>query len=185
MSASKTGTKTNAIPTKRTQLTLTLSNWFVDLTQIHKMHVLLPSFLRSFDHSRHVQTEPVQLYKLMFYSSLIRQKDKSQNGCFKKTKHVKFPEKRFPERFLTPHLRVHIQTHPFALLLTLYRLMGFFIAWTNLNLVDPVQPYIVTVFYSHDKFESKARLKTIYILKKNYSQVKLYKATIFLQPGQI
>ena len=32
MSASKTGTKTNAIPTKRTQLTLTLSNWFVDLT---------------------------------------------------------------------------------------------------------------------------------------------------------
>ena len=31
-------------------------------------------------------------------SSVIRQKDESQNGCFKKTKHVKFPEK---QTFLT------------------------------------------------------------------------------------
>ena len=33
------------------------------------------------------------------YSSVIRQKGESQNGCFKKTKHAKFPEKR---TFLTP-----------------------------------------------------------------------------------
>ena len=32
-------------------------------------------------------------------SSVIRQKGESQNGCFKKTKHVKFSEKR---AFLTP-----------------------------------------------------------------------------------
>ena len=32
-------------------------------------------------------------------TSVARQKGKSQNGCFKKTKHVKFSEKR---TFLTP-----------------------------------------------------------------------------------
>ena len=39
-------------------------------------------------------------------SSVIRQKGQSQNGCFKKKKHAKFPEKR---TFLTPwyaHARV-------------------------------------------------------------------------------
>ena len=34
-----------------------------------------------------------------FKSSVIRQKGESQNECFKKTKHVKFSEKRL---FLTP-----------------------------------------------------------------------------------
>ena len=33
------------------------------------------------------------------YASVIRQKGESENGCFKKTKHVKFSEKR---TFLTP-----------------------------------------------------------------------------------
>ena len=46
---------------------------------------------------------PMKLYFSAIYlqalSSVIRQKDKSQNGCFKKTKHVKFSEKR---TFLTP-----------------------------------------------------------------------------------
>ena len=32
-------------------------------------------------------------------SSVIKQKGESQNGCFKKTKHAKFPEKR---TFLIP-----------------------------------------------------------------------------------
>ena len=39
--------------------------------------------------------------------SVIRQKGESQNGCFKKTKHAKFSEKR---TFLTPwyaHVRVY------------------------------------------------------------------------------
>ena len=36
---------------------------------------------------------------LSINSSVIRKKGKSQNGCFKKTKHVKFSEKRL---FLTP-----------------------------------------------------------------------------------
>ena len=35
----------------------------------------------------------------LYNSSVIRQKGESQNRCFKKTKHVKFPEKR---TFLTP-----------------------------------------------------------------------------------
>ena len=42
-------------------------------------------------------------------SSVIRQKGKFQNGCFKKTKHAKFSEKR---TFLTPwyaHVRVCIR----------------------------------------------------------------------------
>ena len=42
-------------------------------------------------------------------SSVIRQKGKSQNGCFKKTKHAKFSEKR---TFLTPryaHVRNNFQ----------------------------------------------------------------------------
>ena len=41
--------------------------------------------------------------------SVIRQKGESQNGCFKKTKHVEFSEKR---RFLAPwyvHVRVRIR----------------------------------------------------------------------------
>ena len=39
-------------------------------------------------------------------TSVIRQKDESQNGCFRKTKHAKFPEK---QTFLTPPplLRTH------------------------------------------------------------------------------
>ena len=36
-------------------------------------------------------------------TSVIRQKGKSQNGCFKKTKHVKFSEK---ETFFTPLIRL-------------------------------------------------------------------------------
>ena len=32
--------------------------------------------------------------KTFFVSSVIRQKGESQNGCFKKTKYAKFPEKR-------------------------------------------------------------------------------------------
>ena len=101
ISTSKTGTKTNAIPTKRTSLTLTLRNWFVDLTQIHKIHVLLPSFLGFFDHSRYVWTEPVQLYKLMFYSSLIR--DKSANlktVVSRKQSTSNLPKNDFPKNFL-------------------------------------------------------------------------------------
>ena len=35
----------------------------------------------------------------MLPSSVIRQKGESQNGCFTKTKHAKFPEK---QTFLTP-----------------------------------------------------------------------------------
>ena len=37
-------------------------------------------------------------------SAVIRQKDGSQNGCFKKTKHTKFSEKR---RFLTPYTHTY------------------------------------------------------------------------------
>ena len=39
------------------------------------------------------------------YSSVIREKGESQNGCFKKTKHVKFSEKR---TFLSPWLKLRI-----------------------------------------------------------------------------
>ena len=39
------------------------------------------------------------LVSLIDRSSVVRQKGESQNGCFKKTKHVKFSEKR---TFLTP-----------------------------------------------------------------------------------
>ena len=38
-------------------------------------------------------------YHILVNSSVIRQKDESWNGCFKKTKHAKFSEKR---TFLTP-----------------------------------------------------------------------------------
>ena len=59
-----------------------------------------------------VDSEPSQISKRNFFrenvskklhlrSSVIRQKGESQNGCFKKTKHVKFSEKR---TFLTPWL---------------------------------------------------------------------------------
>ena len=47
-----------------------------------------------------------QLRKDKPLSTVIRQKGESQNGCFKKTKHAKFSEKR---RFLTPwyaHVRL-------------------------------------------------------------------------------
>ena len=40
-----------------------------------------------------------RLLTVNYNSSVIRQKGKSQNGCFKKTKHAKFSEKR---TFLTP-----------------------------------------------------------------------------------
>ena len=57
-----------------------------------------------------VDSEPSQISKRNFFrenvskklhlrSSVIRQKGESQNGCFKKTKHVEFSEKR---TFLTP-----------------------------------------------------------------------------------
>ena len=38
-------------------------------------------------------------------SSVIRQKGESQNGCFKKTKHVKFSKKR---TFLTPDMNTYV-----------------------------------------------------------------------------
>ena len=38
-------------------------------------------------------------------SSVIRQKGESQNGCFKKTKHFKFSEKR---TFLTPYKHMYV-----------------------------------------------------------------------------
>ena len=41
-------------------------------------------------------------YRITLNSSVIRQKGESQNGCLKKTKHVKFFEKR---TFLTPLIR--------------------------------------------------------------------------------
>ena len=40
-----------------------------------------------------------QVFCLPHISSVIKQKGESQNGCFKKTKHAKFSEKRI---FLTP-----------------------------------------------------------------------------------
>ena len=42
------------------------------------------------------------LYLFHFYLSVIRSKGESQNGCFKKTKHVKFFEKQI---FFTPLIR--------------------------------------------------------------------------------
>ena len=65
-------------------------------------------------------------------SSVIRQKGESQNGCFKKTKHAKFSEKRtcayqgikmFVFRKIWRALfpwNTHFEIRPFALLLTIY-----------------------------------------------------------------
>ena len=47
-------------------------------------------------HARGSSGERVTVYE---NSSVIRQKSESQNGCFKKTNHAKFSEKR---TFLTP-----------------------------------------------------------------------------------
>ena len=41
----------------------------------------------------------IKIFVVYHISSVIRQKGESQNGCFKKTKHAKFSEKRL---FLTP-----------------------------------------------------------------------------------
>ena len=46
---------------------------------------------------------------------VIRQKGESHNGCFKKTKHLKFSEKR---TFLTPWYNPRFEIRPFALLPT-------------------------------------------------------------------
>ena len=71
---------------------------------------------------------------------------------------------------------------------------GFFIAWVNLNPVQDlenihpeknfysqVKLYIVTVFYSLDRFESLIRLKKLCYLKKkkSYRRDKLYSVTAF------
>ena len=50
-------------------------------------------------------------------SSVIGQKGESQNGCFKKTKHVKFPEKR---TFLTPCLYQGVRNVRFSENLTCF-----------------------------------------------------------------
>ena len=46
-----------------------------------------------------INSKPISPFITGLITSVIRQKDESQNGCFKKTKHVKFSEKR---TFLTP-----------------------------------------------------------------------------------
>ena len=46
-----------------------------------------------------VKDSIVYLVALLSNSSVIRQKDKSQNKCYKKTNHAKFSEK---QTFLTP-----------------------------------------------------------------------------------
>ena len=49
----------------------------------------------------------------MMLSSVIRQKDKSQNRCYKKTKHAKFSEK---GTFITPLIRKRTGDLPFCLI---------------------------------------------------------------------
>ena len=68
--------------------------------------------------------ERLDLGRLLFniflcdISSLIRQKSESQDGCFKKTKHAKFSEKR---TFLTPwYTHVRFEICSFALLPTIF-----------------------------------------------------------------
>ena len=58
-----------------------------------------------------VQNEKELYFDLLWFnkSSVIRQKGESQSGCFKKTKHAKFSEKR---TFLTlwyAHVRLRIR----------------------------------------------------------------------------
>ena len=58
-------------------------------------------------------------YVSVLISSVIRQKGKSRNGCFKKTKHVKFSEKR---TFLTPwYVRVRIRGYEISVFRKIWR----------------------------------------------------------------
>ena len=50
-------------------------------------------------------------------SLVVRQKSESQNGCFKKTKHVKFSEKR---TFLTPDTHTYVRNVRFSENLTCF-----------------------------------------------------------------
>ena len=102
--------------------------------------------------------------------SVIRQKGESRNGCFKKTKHFKFSEKR---TFLTPLIRTrtyvyqgvrniffrkiwralfswntHFEIYPFALLPTNY---AFLMILTNLTMLDFSQPWLTVCSFRHTK----------------------------------
>ena len=112
-------------------------------------------------------------------TSVIRQKGKSQNGCFKKTKHAKFSEK---QTFLTPwyaHVRVswkaRFEIRPFALLPTidqkilrsLWRSSSEVTVWSPFSVVVRLIRYflfcnglfsikwlpLVPKFSNHSKFE--------------------------------
>ena len=88
-------------------------NGFMRLDAIFVYHRFLPiqHFLtyKSFAHCTFLLIYHLFLSASTFITwSVIRQKGEFQNGCFKKTKHAKFSEKR---TFLTPlytHVRVHL-----------------------------------------------------------------------------
>ena len=65
--------------------------------------------------------------------SVIRQKDESQNECFKKTKHAKFSEKRTRALF---SWNTGFEIRPFALLPTTYE-------FTRLNHLRPIYRFAV------------------------------------------
>ena len=67
------------------------------IKEVPELHLFLviTKDLKKVDHGDFLTMKFIK----MPISSVIRQKGESQNGCFKKTKHAKFSEKR---AFLTP-----------------------------------------------------------------------------------
>ena len=100
-----------------------------------------------------------------FKSSVIRQKGESQNGCFKKTKHAKFPKN---EHFLPPDTHTYecvsegfvfrkiwralfswntrFEIRPFALLPANFRFLNhFLLSWFGFNYYRFLSPFPITV----------------------------------------
>ena len=73
-----------------TSVYLTFSSQDFQKVFLNKKHQLGPCFFTPLHNQR--RSQALQTSKVES-SSVIRQKGKSQNGCFKKTKHVKFSEK--------------------------------------------------------------------------------------------
>ena len=72
-------------------------NW----TNILTSGIQIARFLKYVWTFFNIMHERIELYNvdILQFSSVIRQKGESQNGCYKKTKHAKFSEK---GTFLTP-----------------------------------------------------------------------------------